>query len=576
MANKLAGEFESGLSGYGGRQLAQVEDISSTVADGLAALGITDSEQLVAVASVEGTRSQLAKHLKISRKELDTMVNEAEKAIPSSLVSMLETPGEADLNLGALEPTPEMMSQVMAIPMMALEEEPVALPSSVNWAKRMPPTRNQAGRGTCVAFALAALHEFYRQAQNDPQDFSEQHLYYETKLIDGAPNSCGTWQSKAVQALADRGQCRENVWPYNPNPPCNNHGTMPSNARTDAAPFGFQTQALNPRDVNGIKAALSRGTVVTFSVPVLNSWYHSADTRRTGRITMPIGNEPRVGGHAMCFIGYQDDPAAPGGGYFMLRNSWGTGWGSQCPYGAGNGTIPYQYIAEHNWEAYTYSPEPFGGPRTVPLYCYHNPGINDHFYTTSWSELGGGRSGWYYRGIECYVYAGPQPGTVPLHRYWNEKGGDHFYTTDLNELGGGRYGWEYQFIQCYVYPRPRSGTVPLYRFHHPTVCDHFYTTDFNDGSGWVYEFRQCWVYPSAGAGQPSTGEETLTSAPDISSPLAVPETFRVEPEIGPAEGTGAIPETFRVPGGSEFVQVRESKRPRQVTITINVETGSQD
>jgi C1A family cysteine protease len=64
-------------------------------------------------------------------------------------------------------------------------------------------------------------------------------------------------------------------------------------------------------------------------------------------------SEPVDGGHAMCLIGYQDDAGAPDGGYFILRNSWGQGWGAQCPFGAGNGTIPYQYIANDCWEAVT-------------------------------------------------------------------------------------------------------------------------------------------------------------------------------------------------------------------------------
>ncbi len=43
------------------------------------------------------------------------------------------------------------------------------------------------------------------------------------------------------------------------------------------------------------------------------------------------------------------------------------------------------------------------GINVVPLYRYWNPGIGDHFYTTSWSELGGGWYGWNYEGIQCYV-----------------------------------------------------------------------------------------------------------------------------------------------------------------------------
>jgi C1A family cysteine protease len=66
---------------------------------------------------------------------------------------------------------------------------------------------------------------------------------------------------------------------------------------------------------------------------------------------MRIGNEEANNGHAVLLVGYQDSRDTPGGGYFIVRNSWGTGWGQSCPYGPGYGTIPYQYIANDAWEA---------------------------------------------------------------------------------------------------------------------------------------------------------------------------------------------------------------------------------
>ena len=68
---------------------------------------------------------------------------------------------------------------------------------------------------------------------------------------------------------------------------------------------------------------------------------------------MRVGNEPAAGGHAVCLVGYQDSASSPGGGYFIVRNSWDTTWAYQSPYGAGYGTIPYQYIANEAWEAFT-------------------------------------------------------------------------------------------------------------------------------------------------------------------------------------------------------------------------------
>jgi len=98
---------------------------------------------------------------------------------------------------------------------------------------------------------------------------------------------------------------------------------------------------------------MSKQRPVTISIPVYDSWYRSAETRRSGRITMRIGAEPSVGGHAVCLVGYQDSASSPGGGYFIVRNSWGTTWATQSPYGAGYGTIPYQYITNEAWEAFT-------------------------------------------------------------------------------------------------------------------------------------------------------------------------------------------------------------------------------
>ncbi len=94
--------------------------------------------------------------------------------------------------------------------------------------------------------------------------------------------------------------------------------------------------------------------------------------------------------------------------------------------------------------------------RTVPLYRYWNPRIGDHFYTTNWRELGRGRSGWRYEGIQCYVFPRRIRGSIPLYRYWNPRIGDHFYTTNWRELGRGRSGWRYEGIQCYVFAQPVS------------------------------------------------------------------------------------------------------------------------
>ena len=58
---------------------------------------------------------------------------------------------------------------------------------------------------------------------------------------------------------------------------------------------------------------------------------------RTGIQPMPQPNEQCLGGHAVLCVGYTNDR------HFIIRNSWGTGWGQQ-----GYFTMKAEYILDAN------------------------------------------------------------------------------------------------------------------------------------------------------------------------------------------------------------------------------------
>ena len=335
------------------RRLKDISGISTQVQSSLQALDIVRADQLAGAATIAPVRDALARHLGISDKDL-------EKAVAAASATLKDAPplqpSVSDFQLGALKPPPQVQAAALSIPFFSTHHVHASLPASANLVSKMSPIRNQGRRGTCVAFCLTAIHEFGTKAKND--DLSERFLYYEAKQFDGAPAACGTTQAAAAKALATLGECLETVWPYNPNDGCNAHGVLPSNAVSDGAKHKMALVALNPHDLVAIKTALANQRPVGVSIPVYASWYQSPTTERTGRITMPIGGEQEIGGHCMCIAGYQDDgpntvTETPGGGFFILRNSWGVGWGRDCAFGAGYGTIPYAYVAALNWEAYT-------------------------------------------------------------------------------------------------------------------------------------------------------------------------------------------------------------------------------
>ena len=97
---------------------------------------------------------------------------------------------------------------------------------------------------------------------------------------------------------------------------------------------------------------------------------------------------------------------------------------------------------------------------TVPLYRYWNPNLADHFYTTNFNELGQGKYGYQFEGIQCFVFPKEVEGSIPLYRYWNPMIGDHFYTTDWNELEEGKYKWTFEKIEAYVFPKKSKKNRP--------------------------------------------------------------------------------------------------------------------
>ena len=353
----------SGFSSFGGHLLASPEGEGAAVELGeegpglvstLLSLGIEDAEQVVAVAAIPDVRNQLQEVLGLKDKAFQNFLVQVQGMLPASRAAALSTPSSKDLGLGVRPPTPEMQAAAQASAVEFDASEAVELPTSVNLIAFFQPIRNQGPRGTCVSFTLTALNEYIKRRRGLLRNLSEQHLYYETKLIDGSSGGCGTWQAKAVTVLTGRGQCREIVWPYRNALPCNNHGPLPAAARPDGLNNRLVTLVVPTRNVLAYKTHMSKQRPVTLSIPVYNSWYQSAATRQTGRITMRIGNEPSIGGHAVCLVGYVDTPTSPGGGYFIVRNSWGTSaFGSANPFGAGYGTIPYRYITNDAWEAYT-------------------------------------------------------------------------------------------------------------------------------------------------------------------------------------------------------------------------------
>jgi hypothetical protein len=209
-----------------------------------------------------------------------------------------------------------------------------------------------------VAHAAAAVREFLEiragLAAPGAINLSEQFIYWWCKQNDNMRTVAGTYPHLGLTCLAKAGTVTEADWPYS-------DSLIPDSEGQGPPPRGIEVQAwrykvkrvlrLEPHDVTAIKTARATGRAVLFAIRVYDSWFRNRVSRTLGKINLPLPGEPSHGADAMVLIGYVDDETAPGGGYFLVRNSWAP-WGFDSPF-PGCGTVPYEFIARHNMTAAT-------------------------------------------------------------------------------------------------------------------------------------------------------------------------------------------------------------------------------
>ncbi len=342
-----------------GTPLENVDQITASVVEALCPLWITTVEELVATAHEEKGRQGLADILGTTPNEVGAMARNLLPLVPPDIRQRIDVDARLVYGMGAWDEFDPDRPRSL-VPELEVPEE---LPECISLMDQMPAIRNQGVRGTCVAHACAALREY--MAHDDQIDLSEQFLYWAARqhlLTPLLKNRPGALLLYGMKVLRDYGICQEADWPYNPNPiPGDEEQGEPSPAALSQAKVNrIQRYVfLWPRDVQELKAHLAGGYAIAFTVPTFHYW-NSAVIRHTGAVRMPLTPEgtanPMVwlaSAHAMCMVGYQDDDTAPGGGYFIVRNSWGTSWASECPDEAGYGWMPYEYLEKYGLTAFT-------------------------------------------------------------------------------------------------------------------------------------------------------------------------------------------------------------------------------
>jgi C1A family cysteine protease len=320
----------------------------------LLAMGVTSIEDFNGLVDAVPAETQEAFDLDVwSLNERFTSLGFILPPQPEPPTRALAEPSGLRVPLG-FAPTPVTRDEILGIAAAASgRTADVGTTTIVDLRHRCRPVRDQGDRKTCVGHALAAATEIALGSV----ELSPNFVYYQSKQRDGYPGDAGTWLKFAAPSLQQAGVCLEPLWPYSTDVIAGNltHGSPTAAAVADATgrlaktvtraniTAGTNVQGVTPRQA--AIDALDHDLPVVVGVGTFPSW-NSAETWRTGKFTLPAPGTTPSFGHAMCFVGYGYAPAEfpldPE--FFIVRNSYGTGFARDSPFEPGYGMLPAGYL----------------------------------------------------------------------------------------------------------------------------------------------------------------------------------------------------------------------------------------
>ena len=201
---------------------------------------------------------------------------------------------------------------------------------NVNGQNWVTSVKDQGGAGTCYDFAACGIIEAKYMLTRDDTTY-QPDIAEQQSVCAGVDNGISGGHAYDVENYAkSNGIVLESELPYtqlstSPNWPLTSW--FSSWQSYVFKPTSYSSATVDYSNVAYVKNCLKAYGPLTVSCKVPGDWYNLQDQSGSG-------------GHEVDIVGYHDDANAPGGGYWIIKNSWGATWNGDGTY-SGYGEIAY-------------------------------------------------------------------------------------------------------------------------------------------------------------------------------------------------------------------------------------------
>jgi C1A family cysteine protease len=241
--------------------------------------------------------------------------------------------------MGWLRQPPDFRDYKYGPPSATLE----VLPEQVDLRREMPKVFDQGHLGSCAANSAAACIQHCEKKAKDPDydRLSRLWIYWYAREKIGTTNEdSGSYIRDCFKIASERGVPRERYWPYE----IGTYREEPT-AGERSAPHHrvLEYRAVDERSERDMQACVAEGYPFAFGFAVYGSFWDIGDDGKW------LGTPGTIDGyHAVVCVGYDFRSSAWAGGFWIVRNSWGSLFGA-----GGHFFVPRGFMGAEAWDLWT-------------------------------------------------------------------------------------------------------------------------------------------------------------------------------------------------------------------------------